>query len=96
MTPFLLEDEVIALTRPLRQPAAQKRFLKRIGVPFIVGAAGQPIISREGLGSRLSMGGGELLPAAAEAVVSTPNRDALLARLASRKKKKGVKHGTTA
>ncbi len=90
MSVFLLADEVLALTRPLRQPSAQKRFLRRIGVPYIVGAAGQPIISREALGSRLALGGSVNAVTASQG----PNKDALLARLASRKK--GKANGTTA
>lgn len=33
------------MTRPLRQPSAQKRFLTKIGVPFLVGAAGHPRVA---------------------------------------------------
>ena len=84
MNVFLLDDEVLALTRPLRQPSAQKRFLTRIGVPFIVGAAGQPLISRQALGARLAAGGST---EAAIAASQGPNREALLALLGNRKKK---------
>ncbi len=92
MNTFLLDDEVLALTRPLRQPSAQKRFLTKIGVPFVVGAAGQPLISREALAARLGVGGSTK---AAIVASQEPNRDALLARLGHRRKK-GVLDGTTA
>jgi hypothetical protein len=91
MNVFLLDDEVLALTRPLRQPSAQKRFLIKIGVPFIVGAAGQPLISREALAARLAVGGSTK---AAIAASQGPNREALLAHLGNRKKK-GMRNGTT-
>lgn len=91
MSVFLLDEEVLALTRPLRQPSAQKRFLTRIGVPFIVGAAGQPLISRDALRERLAVGGSSK---AAVAASQEPNRDALLARLGNRKMK-GGRNGTT-
>lgn len=100
--PFLLEAEVAALTSPLTQAAAQKRFLKRIGVPFVPGADGRPLVSRAAVGDRLALGdrpplGGN--SAAAQIVVAgsqEPNRDALLARLASRKKKGAKADGKTA
>lgn len=92
---FLSDDEVLALTRPKVQPAAQKRFLKRIGIPYIVRPDGRPIISRGALAGRLALGG-ENAPAANVAVArQEPNRAKLLARLGNQKKR-GAKNGTTA
>lgn len=87
MTPFLLEHEVAAFTKPLTQPAAQKRFLQKIGVPFVSGADGRPLISRDAVGERLALGGGATATQIVFSATKGPNRDALLARLASRKRK---------
>jgi hypothetical protein len=95
VTPFLLESEVAALTMPLRQPAAQKRFLKKIGVPFVSGADGRPLISRDAVAERLALGGGATAAQIVVAASQGPNREALMARFASRKKK-GAKNGSTA
>ena len=95
MTPFLLEHEVAAFTKPLTQPAAQKRFLKRIGVPFVAGADGRPLVSRDAVGERLALGGGAVAQQIVVAASKGPNRDALMSRLASRKKKGAKADGTT-
>lgn len=88
MMPFLSEDELGMLTHPTRQACAQRRFLDRIGVPYIVRPDGRPLVSRDVLRERMSRAPGQT----PEANATTPNRQALLASIAARK---GKKRGTT-
>ena len=64
MTPFLDDQELRAMTHPISQPAARRRFLDKIGVPYIVRPDGQPLVSRGGLATMLS--GIALTPAGAD------------------------------
>lgn len=89
MMPFLGEDELAQLTHPTRQAHAQRRFLDRIGVPYIVRPDGRPLVSRDLLRERLSQAQGHT----PQANATTPDRQALLASMAGRK---GRKRGTTA
>lgn len=56
MTPFLLDSELEAMTMPLRQPGARRRYLDRLGVPYLVRPNGQPLVSR--LALQQLLGGG--------------------------------------
>lgn len=47
MTPFLLDQEIMQMCKPLRQPAAIRRYLKRVGLPFMVRPDGWPLVSRQ-------------------------------------------------
>lgn len=82
MTPFLTDDELAMATRPLTQPAAQRRFFNRQGVPFIVRPDGRPLVSRDALAGLLVAGGGGVQSAG-------PNAAALIARF-GRKRKNGA------
>lgn len=54
MTPFLDDKELDLMTSPLRQPGARRRYLDRLGVPYLVRPNGQPLVSREGLSTMLN------------------------------------------
>lgn len=82
MTPFLLDDELAVMTHPMRQAAAQRRFLDRVGVPYLTRPDGRPLVSRDALAGRLS-GGAQT--AAEVASNSEPNVAALRARTGRRK-----------
>ena len=47
MSPFLHDQEVAEMCAPLRQPAAIRRYLLRLGVPFQIRPDGRPLVSRE-------------------------------------------------
>ena len=47
MTPFLSDAEVADMCSPLLQPGAQKRHLRRLGLPFALKPNGRPLVSRE-------------------------------------------------
>jgi hypothetical protein len=89
MMPFLGEDELAQLTHPTRQAHAQRRFLDRIGVPYIVRPDGRPMVSRDVLRERFS----QQPKQPSQAGGTAPNRQALLASMAARK---GKKRGTSA
>lgn len=55
MTPFLRDDELAEMTRPLVQAGARRRYLRRMGVPFIVRPDGQPLVSRSAVGNLLGL-----------------------------------------
>ena len=81
MTPFLTDDELLELCKPLTQPAAMCRYIERLGLPYMRKPNGRPLVSRGGLAGRL------------DGTISAPNRSgpdkaALLARLANRRVKK--------
>lgn len=64
MTPFLLDHEIAQMVYPLTQPAAQKRYLDKIGVPYTARPDGRPLVSREFVAQRLArmQGGGATEP----------------------------------
>lgn len=81
MTPFLHDDEMLEMCRPLVQPAAMCRYLTRLGVPHVRRPDGSPLVSREAVAGRLS---GALHVGAKS---GTPDKAALLARFAKRRAK---------
>lgn len=46
MSPFLSDSEVAEMCSPLRQPGAQKRYLKKLGLRFETKPNGRPLVSR--------------------------------------------------
>lgn len=54
MTPFLLDDELAALCYPLRQSAAIKRHLNRLGLPYALRPDGYPVVGRTAVSDRLA------------------------------------------
>jgi len=45
-TPYLTDAEIAELTRPLKQHAAQRRALEKLGIPFRVRPDGSPLVWR--------------------------------------------------
>ena len=84
MTPFLNDQEVAEMCAPLRQPAAIKRYLTRIGVPFKVRPDGHPIVSRQVVADVLSLNRGEARDATTE-----PNLEGLTALFSKKEKTRG-------
>jgi hypothetical protein len=82
MAPFLSETEVADMCSPLTQPAAQRRWLKKLGVEFKLKPNGRPLVSRQGVFSGNATGG--------NTASRQPDKEALLARL------RGGKNGKTA
>ena len=88
MTPFLTDDEVSMLCKPLTQPAAIRRFLAKLGVPFRVRPDGRPIVSRRQAEELFSSAPGG---SAAVQKETEPNRAAIMARFSKRvSRSKGV------
>lgn len=88
MSPFLLDEELSVMTYPMRQAAAQRRFLDRVGIPYISRPDGRPLVSREALAGRLAGGAQTAAEAASN---DEPNVAALRARTG-----KGKRHGKAA
>ncbi len=89
---FLSDAEVLQLTKPKVQAAAQKKFLDRIGVPYVARPDGRPVISRAALSERLSLYGGRNPTTPRTPASHAPDRTALKAVL-DKRKMKGAKHG---
>lgn len=83
MTPFLHDQELAEMCRPLKQPAAIRRYLKRMGVPFQVRPDGRPLVSRNAVAQAL----GDRHAASSPEV--GPNLEALKAVFARRKRADG-------
>jgi hypothetical protein len=81
MTPFLRDDELLEMCKPLTQPAAMCRFLERLGIPFERRPNGWPLASRDAIAGRLA-GHQDAIKR------SGPDTAALLARLGKRRSKK--------
>lgn len=81
MTPFLSDDELREMCRPLTQSAAMCRFLKRLGIPHERKPNGMPLTSRDAVAGRLA-GTQHTTKGTA------PDKAALLARLGNRRAKK--------
>ena len=81
----LLSDEHLAqICSGLVQPAAQRRWLAKTGVPFFVAPNGRPIVRRSDFDARLD----GVVPVLNTPTNSgAPNREALLTRLAAGRKK---------
>jgi len=85
--PWLSDDEVAELCKPLEQPAAQLRYLKRLGLHVERKPNGRPLLMRSEL--ERVLGGGRLLPANGPQPTrrnTEPDRDALLAWAANRRR----------
>ena len=78
MTPFLHDDEMLEMCRPLTQSAAMCRYLTRLGVPHVRRPDGRPLVSREAVAGRLSCS--LHVPES-----GSPDKAALLARFAKRR-----------
>lgn len=87
VTPFLTDDEVAMLCTPLTQPAAIRRFLTRLGVPFRIRPDGRPIVSRRQADDLFSSPPGGSTAAQKE---TEPNRAAIMARFSKRARSEGV------
>lgn len=53
MTPYLSDAEVAGMCSPLTQPAAVRRFLKSLGVPYLIRPDGRPIVARRAVDEAL-------------------------------------------
>ncbi len=49
MTPYLTDDEIAEMCRPLKQGAAQIKYLREIGVPVTRRPDGRPLVLRHKL-----------------------------------------------
>lgn len=85
--PFLTDDEVAMLCKPLTQPAAIRRFLTKLGVPFQIRPDGRPIVSRRQADDLFSSAPGGSTAMQKE---TEPNRAAMMARFSKRTKSAGV------
>lgn len=73
MLPFLTDDEIAEICRPLKMPAAQRRHLARLGLLVKTKADGHPLVARAEF-ERVMTGAAPAQPAAAQLEPgSTPN-----------------------
>ncbi|MDZ7595842.1 MAG: DUF4224 domain-containing protein [Thiobacillus sp.] len=78
MTPYLSDDEILGFCKPLTQPAAMIRYLKREGFHVKRRPDGWPLLSRANFDAVMM---GHALPAAAgDTTQAGPNVQALLDR----------------
>ena len=83
MSPFLHDQEVAEMCKPLRQAAAIRRYLSRLGVPFQLRPDGRPLVSREAVTRLL---GGAALQSQGE---MEPNLEALQALFRKKRRADG-------
>jgi hypothetical protein len=72
-TPWLSQEEVDDLCEPLKQHAAQVRFIRRLGIAVRMKPNGAPLVMRTQLEETMNPAGKRLKPAKTE-----PNREALV------------------
>lgn len=82
MTPFLTDQELSAMTTPLIQPGARRRYLDKLGVPYLIRPDGQPLVSRGVLTTLLS-----------GIALTGPNPDPAPNFAAARRAPRKVRHG---
>lgn len=89
--PFLTDDEIRELCAPLTQPSAQLRYLRGLGLLVQQKPNGRPLLAVSEF--ERVLGAARLAPAAAPGgnglnwdPARQPNREALMARLAQRKR----------
>lgn len=75
MTPFLSDAEIAELCEPLKQPAAQLRYLRGMGLQVFTKPNGRPLLARGEI-ERVMVG--RQPDAAQNATPGQPNRAALL------------------
>ena len=84
MTPWLSAPEISDLCAGLKQPAAQRRYLKSLGLVVKSKPNGQPIVFRSDIES-LHVSTGTVRRKAARPTDSQPDEAALMALIASKK-----------
>lgn len=80
--PYLTDDEIAEICKPLRMPAAQRRHLERMGLIVKTKPNGQPIVARAEF-ERVMVGG--MLGALPEQAGAQPDMAGLEAWAAARK-----------
>ena len=78
---FLTQAEVDQLCEPLTQPAAQRRWLRRSGIPFREAPSGRPVVAR----SDVQILSSEIRIPQENGSVDTPDVDALMRAIVARR-----------
>lgn len=73
MLPYLSDEEIAEICRPLKMPAAQRRHLARLGLLVKEKANGHPLVARSEFERVMTGAAPTTKPAQDEEVATTPN-----------------------